>query len=175
MKMKVYLAGYIQGSKLKECYEWRRRIREHYDHWKKPIYEIGKPNVVVSYTEEKYPIIWLDPLNGKDFATITPDGLKSSCPPHAIVHRDFNCVMNADLLIANMNTFGESRPMTGTICEMAWAWEHRKPIIMISKEKKYREHPFTSLFSSWIVESVDELLDKKCINYFYKGMASAEY
>ena len=157
---KCYLAGYIQGSKLEECTEWRRRIREYYDNWK------GK---------ERYPIVWLDPLNGKDFATITSDGLKSSCPPHAIVHRDFAAVMNSDLIVANMNTFGENRPLTGTISELAWAWEHHKPIVMITDETKYREHPFLSYFASWIVKDVDELLKKKCINYFYKGTASAKY
>jgi len=175
--MKVYLAGFIQGTKLEECVAWRKRIREHYDNWKttldnddKKLFPKGIPAVV------KYPITWLDPLNGKELATISQDGLKSSCPPHAIVHRDFNCVMDADLIIANMNTFGEKdRGLCGTICELAWAWEHRKPIIMITNEVKYSEHPFTALFASWIVKDVDELLEKKCINYFFKGKNSAIY
>jgi len=28
--MKIYLAGFIQGSKLKECCDWRVAIRKHY-------------------------------------------------------------------------------------------------------------------------------------------------
>lgn len=156
----IYLAGFIQGSKLKECVEWRKKVREHYDHWK---------------DEEPYPIVWLDPLNGKDLATITDNGLKSSCPPHAIVHRDYKCVEKSDLIVANMDTFGEDRGLCGTICELAWAWQMKKPIILITNEIKYKEHPFIKYFSSWIVESVDEMLEKKAINYFYKGTHSAQY
>ena len=106
--MKVYLAGFIQGSKLNECIAWRKKIRDHYEHWK---------------DGEKYPIIWLDPLNGKHLDTITPDGLKSDTPRNAIVHRDYRCICDCDLVVVNMDTFGESRPLTGTICELAWAWD----------------------------------------------------
>jgi len=152
--MRIYLAGFIQGSKIKECSEWRKEIREHYGN--------------ESYT-------WLDPLNGKDFATITPDGLKSSMPPHAIVHRDWQSVTSADLIIANMDTFGETRPLTGTICELAWAWEKHVPIIMITDEHKYKEHPFLKYFASWIVGTTKELIDVDAINYFKKGQENAVY
>lgn len=32
--IKVYLAGYIQGSVMEECKAWRKKIREHYMNWK---------------------------------------------------------------------------------------------------------------------------------------------
>lgn len=157
--MNIYLAGYIQGSCLNKCISWRKRIREFYNNYK------GKP----------YPIEWLDPLNGKDFESITPDGLKSSCDPQAIVHRDHKCVDMSDLIIANLDTFGEDRPLIGTLCELAWAWEKHIPIVLITTEKQYTEHPFLRYFASWIVSDVDELLDKKIVNYFFKGWVSAEY
>jgi len=158
--MKVYLAGFIQGSKIDECKAWRLKIAEHYATWK---------------GGTKYPITWLDPLNGKDLATITPDGLKSSTPRNSIVHRDYKCINDCDLVVANMDTFGESRPLTGTICELAWAWDKHKPIIMITDDAKYYMHPFLDYFASAIVSSVDELLEKKLINYFYKGTVDALY
>ena len=152
--MKIYLAGFIQGSKLKECCDWRIAIRKHYG-------------------DEEY--TWLDPLNGKDFATITEDGLKSSNPAQAIVHRDYVSVHSADLIVANMDTFGETRPLTGTICEMSWAWDKNIPIIMITTENKYKEHPFLACFASWIVGSVDEMIDKGAIEYFKGGIENAIY
>ena len=152
--MKIYLAGFIQGAKIKECMEWRVRVRKFY---------------------EDRGLIFIDPLNGKEFATITPDGLKSSTPPHSIVHRDYRSVIDCDLIVVNMDTFGESRPLTGTICEMAWAWEHRIPIIMITNEDKYREHPFISYFASWVVKDIDELFDSDAIGYYIEGRQNATY
>jgi len=152
--MKVYLAGFIQGSKLKECILWRKQIREYY---------------------KDYPFVFLDPLNGKDFASISQDGLKSSRNPHSIIHRDYKSVTSADLIIANMNTFEEQRPLTGTICELAWAWEKHIPIIMITKEDKYKLHPFLSYFASDIVSSVNELFESGVVYYFYSGLVNALY
>lgn len=156
----VYLAGLIEGKCIKKCTTWRKRIRDYYDNWKG-----GK----------RYPIVWLDPLNGENFAEISPDGLKGSLPPHAIVHKDYMCVDKADLIIANMDTFGSKRGLCGTICELAWAWDKHKPIIMITNEDRYKYHPFLEYFSSWIVPSVDELLEKKIVNEFFKAWHSAQY
>ncbi len=74
-----------------------------------------------------------------------------------------------------MDMFGEKRIPIGTICEIAWAWEHRKPTILITKDKQFGEHQFLKNFASWVVKDVDELLSKKIINYFFKGNASAIY
>jgi nucleoside 2-deoxyribosyltransferase len=101
--------------------------------------------------------------------------LKSNIPGNAIVHRDYKCVKSADLLVVNMDTFGEQRPLTGTIYELAWAWVDHKPVIIITDEEKYSEHPFIKDTASIIVSSVDELIEKKYINYFYKGLSSALY
>ena len=157
--LKIYLAGYIQGSVIDKCTEWRKRLREVYNNWN------GK----------EYPICWVDPLNGEDFAEISPDGLKGVMPPHAIIHKDYKCVQDSDLIVVNMNTFGQDRPLTGTICELAWAWDKHKPIIMITDEDKYKFHPFLEYFASWIVPDVDYLIDNKIINQFYKAWSSAQY
>lgn len=59
-----------------------------------------------------------------------------------------------------------------TICEMAWAFQLRKPIIMISDNYRYINHPFTSYFASAIVKDTDELLKGNLIQQFYKGLAN---
>lgn len=157
--MKIYLAGYISGAKLKECAEWRKQIREHFDLKSKWHGEIT----------------FLDPLNKKDFNQINIDGLKSNIPGKAFVKRDHKCVKIADLLIANLNTFGEKRPLTGTIYELAWAWMYKTPVIVITNDVNYKHHPFIQDTACIIVKSVDEILDKKYIQYYYGGLVNAEY
>lgn len=157
--MNIYLAGFIQGSKIKECAEWRIKIREHYNNWK----------------GNKYPINWLDPLNSGEMDTISDDGLTSILPTNMIVHKDYMAVKRADLIVVNMDTFGEDRPLTGTICELAWAYQMFTPIIMITQDRKYIYHPFLKTFSSVIVPDVDTLLKQKWINKFFKTINSAQY
>jgi len=157
--IKIYLAGYISGEKIEECIAWRKKIREHYDNWK------GK---------EKYPIVWLDPLNGQILNSIDKEGLKSAIPSKALIMRDFNCIKKADIIIANLTTFGADRPLIGTFYELAWAWYLKKITIIITDEIYYKEHPFIK-DTGIIMNSVDELLNSKIINYFYKGLHSAIY
>lgn len=158
--MKIYLAGNISGNKIDECMGWRKKVREHYENWK------GR---------EKYPIIWLDPLNGGEIGTIDKEGLTSNLPPEAIVAKDYLSVRKADLIIANLDTFGEERPPIGTICECVWASEMRKPLILVTDNEWYKFHPFMKKFASWVVPSVEDLLDGKIINQFYKAMHNAIY
>ena len=155
----VYLAGYINEKKIEECFAWRKQVRDYYDNWK------GK---------EKYPITWLDPMNG-EFGTITAGGLKCVLPGKALVHRDYNSVKSADLIIANLDTFGETRPLTGTIYELAWAWSMEKPVIVITDEDNYKFHPFIVDTASIIVPTVEKMLESKIVNYFFKGKVSAQY
>ena len=154
--MKIYLAGMISGNKIKECAEWRKKVREH-------------------YMMQSWDIVWLDPLNGKEFAEITADGLKSDVPAEAIFDRDLLSVKEADLLIVNLETFGETRAPLGTICELAWAGLLRKPIVLITKDKSIIEHPFVKRMASWVVPDIDTMLKEKVVNYFFKGMNNAAY
>jgi nucleoside 2-deoxyribosyltransferase len=155
--LKIYLAGYIQGDVIKECTEWRKQLRDH-------------------YTKTKYMnITWLDPLSSENFAEISPDGLDSSMPAHTIVHKDYTCVEKCDLIIVNMDTFGQDRPLTGTICELAWGWQMHKGIIMITDEPKYKHHPFLEYFSSWTVKDIDELIEKEVVTGFYESWHTAKY
>jgi len=162
--LKIYLAGYISGAVIKECSEWRKRLRIVYDNW------IDKEG-----QKRRYPICWIDPLNGEDFAEISPDGLKGVLPPHAIVHKDYRSIEICDIVVVNMDTFGQQRPLIGTICELAWAWNKNKPIIMITDDPVYMTHPFLEYFASWVVPSVDVLIEKKIINEFFKAWHSARY
>jgi len=154
MKYSIYLAGYIQGECIQKCITWREYIAQR-------LFGLN--------------IDFLDPLCGKNIASITPDGLKSDRSAHAIVHRDRASVKKADMIIANMDTFGSGRGLCGTICELAWAFDWGKPIIMITNEPKYRDHPFLSYFASETFESVEAMLDSGIVPYFLQGVRNAIY
>ena len=154
--MRCYLAGFIAGNKIQDCIAWRRKI-------------------VTYYALRAWDIIWLDPMNGKAIGSITPEGFKSDIPGPAFVDRDIKNVEDSDLIIANLNTFGEVRSPTGTICEIAIAGYLHKPLIVISDDNNYIEHPWIKDFASIIVPSVEVLIDKKYVDYFYKGNVTARY
>jgi len=160
--VKIYMAGYMAGSVLDQCLEWRLKIREHYENWK---------------GFHKYPIDFLDPFNGPELDTIDGKGLKSSIPSNAIFQGDKMSVKECDLMVANLDTFGQDRPMIGTFFELGWCTAFDKPFILILPES-YREvaenHPFLKQASA-IFFSVDEFLQSKILNYYYKRIVSANY
>jgi nucleoside 2-deoxyribosyltransferase len=134
----VYLAGFINGEKIDECTSWRKKIRSFY----------------LSKGWEQ--LVFLDPLNGDERETIDREGLTSlSIPGKAIVHRDYQSVVNSNLIIANLDTFGATRPLTGTIYELAWAWMKEIPVILITNNHIYTKHPFIVDTASVIVSSVE--------------------
>ena len=151
-QLSIYLAGYIHGERIKECSEWRDRIKAHY-----------------TYRDTKN-IRILDPLHGKNTSTITPDGLKSDMPARAVLQRDMLSVQEADLIIANMDRFGEERVSVGTIMEIAWGFVFAKPIIIITDEQQYTEHPFLFSMKSALYDSVDDMLNSGIIDYFSDGV-----
>lgn len=163
----VYLAGYMNGNKLKETTIWRKEIRNHYKN-----YEKNEKKEIVSY-----PIIFLDPYNGKEFESISKDGVTSHIPPTAIRKADKMSVNKANIIVANMNTFGESRPMMGTHHEICWALDDDKPVILICSKKDlelYKNHPFTCDCDYYLTD-YKELLDNKILETYYRRIAGAIY
>ena len=65
--------------------------------------------------------------------------------------------------------------MTGTIYELAWAWFHKIPVIVITTDPNYIEHPFIKDTACIIVPNVEEIFTKEYIEYYFKGLVSAEY
>jgi nucleoside 2-deoxyribosyltransferase len=116
------------------------------------------------------------PLNGESFKhdyNGNPIG-NSFVTDNLIFEKDYWAIQKSDLIIANMNTFSESRPPIGSICEVAITGIQQKPIIMITDEKIYRENPFFKRFVSCWASSVEEVIEKKMINFLYKAWHSAQ-
>jgi nucleoside 2-deoxyribosyltransferase len=158
--MKIYLAGLIHGSVINECKLWRRTIVNHYNNWKNS----GKMYGNISF---------LDPCNGEE--QVSQDGLSSNLPAKVIFDKDYNSVKNCDLLIANMNNFGVSRPLIGTTMEVAFAYEFHKPVILITDQEVYRKHPFFTSIVSWYFNDINEMLNTKAIQLFFKSWVNVNY
>ena len=156
--MKIYLAGIIDGEKIIECRIWRQQIIEYYSNWKNS----GK-----NYGD----VCFLNPLNGED--SISEDGMNSNIPPSAIFMKDYNAIRKSDLFIVNMDTYGSKRTNIGTIMEIAFAYESKIPILMITTDEMHKKHPFVCSVVNCYFSSVKELLEKKIINTFYKAFNAA--
>jgi len=158
--MTIYLIGLMSGEKLKETVGWRVQVRSRYENWKGS----GNP----------YPCRFIDPYAGPELTTIDQKGFTSNIPPSAIVDGDLLSVKSSNLLVANLDSFGGSRGPIGSYYELGAGLILNKPTIIICPDKNLQNHPFVKK-ASVIVNSVEELLEQKWINYFYKRFAGANY
>lgn len=158
----VYLGGFMAGSKLKECVGWRYKLRKYYENYKGTL---------------RYELEWLDPFNDYEINSIDSQGLKSAIPSNAIFEGDLLSIRKADILIVNINTFGENRPMVGSFYELGYAKAKEKPYIIIAGKDKIElanKHPFLNKAMA-IYDNVDELIDSKILNFLFKRINSANY
>ena len=165
--MYCYTAGFMAGEVQEQCLSWRKKIIKYFRYYDKD--ENGN-NV-------SFPVVILDAYNGPELETIDAKGLTSNIPPNAIRDGDYLSVKKADILIINLDNFGCDRFSWGTPTEMAWAidlWHHPTIVICPPHLSRMVKHPFVQR-ASWVVKSVDELLEQKCIQYFYKRMAGVIY
>jgi len=145
---KIYLAGYISGNKIKECSEWREKILKYY-----------------RLTRD---IKFINPLNGHDIKSISKNGLTSDIPNKGIIYKDYKSVIESDLIVVNLDTFGEDRPLIGTVSELAWAWERKIPVIAFGGLDYYNKHPFLEEFITIYTNTITGVLDEEYIDYFMK-------
>ncbi len=138
----VYLAGYIANGKnekgeeiLDLCQEWRN--------WFK-----------AACPECRF----IDPMDGEAMASLKQHGLISDLPARAILDKDYQSVSACNAVICNTNTFGGSRPLTGTMIELGWAHVLHKPILILSDESMYTKHPFINGMSSIVDHRKTEIL-----------------
>ena len=86
----------------------------------------------------------------------TPDQNSKS-----IILRDYNDIVQADVMLANLDLWGSTRPLTGTLMELAWAWQMKMPVVAVChKEDTFmRHHPFIQECVSHYCETVEEAID----------------
>jgi nucleoside 2-deoxyribosyltransferase len=101
------------------------------------------------------------PLAGKgNLKCVTTDGGITSTVTsnRSITLRDYRDVSECDIILAHLGLFLSKRPLVGTIAELAWAWQLRKPVIAVAADDDYlmRKHPFISEFVSQYVSTESE-------------------
>ncbi len=104
----------------------------------------------------------LSPLRGKDMTTSKDGGL--SAADHnskSIILRDYNDIRQADVMLANFNMWGSTRPMVGTLMELAWAWEQKMPVVAVcdKSDRLMRDHPFINECVSHYCETIEEAIE----------------
>lgn len=138
----VYLAGLI-STDTPESLEWRIRIA---------------PLLQDAGFEVRTPM-----FGKKKLDCDSKDGglTSSSASSKSIVLRDRRDVRESDIILVHLETFGCTRPLVGTVCELAWAWDQRTPVVAICKPDNYlmRKHPFISEFVSHYADNEEEALD----------------
>lgn len=134
----VYLAGLISTER-PESLEWRDRVT--------PLLE-GQARV-------------LDPMRGKkDLAKNSPNGGLTDVrlTSRDIVIRDYGDVVESNIILVNLNDFGSTRPLIGTLVELGWAWEHRKLVVAIGGSQVMKSHPFIAEFVSHWFDTEEEAI-----------------
>lgn len=147
MKPSVYLAGPITGLNYDECVEWRNQA-----------------------TRALYPDIdCFSPMRNKPYLKGTKQiGMAYEHHPlssqRGIFARDFHDVISCDVLLINF--WGAPKVSIGTVMEVAWAYQARKPIVAIMEptiradeiEKRGNPHNHAMLMEAipYVVDSLDE-------------------
>src|SRR5690554_4717505 len=114
MEFKVYLAGPIRGLTYAGSASWRDEVKAKF-----------------------YPgIVAYSPLRGKEELLASPPVLDERTHPvdhvltlpQGIVARDRYDVLSSDLIFVNL--IGAADISIGTVCEIAWGYDHNKPIVL---------------------------------------------
>jgi nucleoside 2-deoxyribosyltransferase len=74
----------------------------------------------------------------------------------AIVGRDRWMVKQSDIVLANLS--GSRQVSIGTVCELAWAFDAGKHVLVVMELGNVHEHAFVLEFADAIFETVDEAL-----------------
>ena len=104
----------------------------------------------------------LSPLRGKDMTTSKDGGLTcAEQSSKSIILRDYNDIVQADVMLANLNLWGSTRPLTGTIMELAWAWQMKMPVVAVcaKDDALMRQHPFINECVSHYCETMEEAIE----------------
>jgi nucleoside 2-deoxyribosyltransferase len=147
MKKTVYLAGPITGLDYQGCTEWRDSFSERLDDMSR-----GQ-------------IVGMSPLRGKKYLENTgiighgneKYGILSS--GKSIVCRDYYDVRTCDAVV--MNLLGAPKVSIGSMFEVAWAYAHSTPLILVieeDREENIHHHDMLYEMAGYTVNNLDDAL-----------------
>jgi len=59
-----------------------------------------------------------------------------------LIDKDHALVKKSDIVLVNLQTFPSFKPMVGTLFELAWCYDDKRPVIGITDDGPYSRHPF---------------------------------
>jgi len=106
----------------------------------------------------------LNPLRGKaNLCEVSLDGGVTFPERTArdIILRDHSDIQAADTILVHLEDFGSPRPLIGTLYELAWCWQLRKPVVAVAKADNYlmRTHPFVSESVAHYLPTIEEAIE----------------
>lgn len=135
-KPKVYLSGPMTGLNFEEANRWRLTAAE-----------LLRPDIApVS------PMRGKEYLQGKVLEFDYPDKILSNT--RAIISRDYHDTTTADALLVNLK--GADRISIGTVSEIAWAYAHRVPVVLVIEDGNPHVHPMVSEAAGWSTDDLEE-------------------
>lgn len=143
---KVYLAGPITGLSFGDTEDWRDRVKQF----------------AAANSDKFGHIEFFSPLRGKDYLKNetsikdTYDEFQFSTS-RAIMLRDSFDVRTCDAVLVNF--MGATRVSMGTVMELAWAYENRKPVIAITEESgNIHEHAMVNEAIWYKLQNIEDAM-----------------
>ena len=146
--MKIYLAGPITGSSYAEATGWREEAAEKL---------------------RRRGLVGFSPLRGKKYLAEFRENIPGGGPaleqelstPAAIVMRDFYDVQSSEAVLFYL--LGAKRVSIGTMREMAWAFDYKKPAVLVMEPRgNIHEHWFVRQMCGIHAETLDEGIALLC-------------
>jgi nucleoside 2-deoxyribosyltransferase len=141
----VYLAGPITGLAYSTVTDWRREF---------------------ATVLEDAGAVGLDPMRGKDYLALMSAAIGSSYDAEGawplstskgIITRDRWDATRCDVLLVNV--LGAERVSIGTVMEVAWADDRRKPIVLVMEpEGNPHDHPMIREAAGFIVSTLEDAM-----------------
>lgn len=141
MKPRIYLAGPITGLTFDEVYGWREKVQR----------------ILLPEIESDNPLSGKQSLAGDALLTdgYTHDPLITD---KAIFARDYFYIRRANLLFVNF--LGAKHISQGTNYEIAWAYELRKPVLVVMEPQgNPHEHLFLREAAAFRTDNLPEACD----------------
>jgi|MudIll2142460700_1097286.scaffolds.fasta_scaffold21582_4 hypothetical protein len=150
MKKRVYLVGLIGSNP--QTYQWRRTVTKLLE----DKFEVDDPTLSLFDKEL---------MKKAEGDTDKMHKLVEAHQAEILLPKSFLSVQKADILLVNFQIYSDSRPIIGSIMELAWAYNQHKTVIGVRGTSYYSKHPMIrGIVHAW-ANTLDEAVE--IINEFF--------
>lgn len=141
---KVYLCGPITTDEY--SWKWREEVATALDYL--------------------FAIQALDPMRGKNLATISDGGLKSNIPGRIFMNRDLMDLRDSSLVLCNFLSIPD-RQCVGSLMELGYALALNIPFVVVTNEDFLKLHPFISENALYVFDNIEDAIE--CCGFLLVG------